>query len=110
MRLSTLRKATVLTGLLVLSILCFFAYAGDLDDGISTYTDDSIESYNSTGKPDPNINFIVVKAMAEAKMGVTNGDGIVNFNDGSGDNNENSVVVGPGTNMGGDIYNINVQP
>ncbi len=62
---------------------------GDLDDGISKYKDDSISADDQMGKTDKNINFIVLKALADAKR---RGDKNSNYNDGSGDNNQNSVV------------------
>ena len=83
-------------------------FAGDLDDGISKYTDESISADDQALKADTNINFIVLKAQAQAQMRKKAGDKNANFNDGSGDQNENSVIVGPGTQTG-DIYNIIVE-
>lgn len=85
-----------------------FAYAGDLDDGISKYSDESISADDNMGKKDTNINFIVLDALAEAKKAQKRGDKNANFNDGSGDSNENSVVVGAGSDVK-EIYNINIK-
>ena len=83
----------------------------DLDDGISTATDDTISADDELGKKDNNINFIVLDAMAAAKMKAKKGDQAASNKNSSGDitgdKNENSVVVGPGTQTG-NIYNIQV--
>jgi hypothetical protein len=84
-----------------------FALAGDLDDGISKYTDEGISGDAEMGKTDTNINFIVLESMAEAKKRQKSGDQNSNFNDGSGDNNQNSVVVGQGAQVD-KVININV--
>lgn len=99
---------------------CFFiipvAFAGyclgdDFDDGISTATDDAVSVDEELGKKDNNINFIVLDAMAAAKMKARKGDQAASGKSGSGDitgnKNENSVVVGPGSQTG-NIYNIQV--
>ncbi len=83
----------------------------DFDDGISTATDDNVSADDELGKKDNNINFIVLDAMAAAKMKAKQGDqaasGKSSSGDITGDKNENSVVVGPGTQTG-NIYNIQV--
>lgn len=83
----------------------------DLDDEISTYTDDSVSKDDEMGKKDNNINFIVLEAIAAAKMKAKQGDQAASGKSGSGDitgdKNENSVVVGPGTQTG-NIYNIQI--
>ncbi len=77
------------------ALLCVnIADAGDLDDRISKYTDDGIAKYDELGKKSVNINFIIVKALSQKGQKKKDGD-----------NNENSVVVEPGANVG-DIYNI----
>lgn len=97
-------------------IIVPIAFAGycrgdDLDDGISTATDDTVSADDEMGKKDNNINFIVLDAMAAAKMKQKKGDGASSGKSSSGDitgdKNENSVVVGPGTQTG-NIYNIQV--
>jgi hypothetical protein len=82
-------------------------YADDLDDGISKYSDESISGDADMGQADTNINFIVLDALAEAKKRQKSGNENANFNDGSGDSNQNSVVVGPGSDVK-EIYNINL--
>lgn len=84
-----------------------FAYGGDLDDGISKFSDESISGDAEMGKADTNINFIVLESMAEAKKRQKSGDENANFNDGSGDNNQNSVVVGSGSQVD-KVININI--
>ncbi|MFQ5561185.1 MAG: hypothetical protein ACE5FU_11460 [Nitrospinota bacterium] len=100
-------------------IFLFFwgsALASDLSDGISRFTEENISADDSLGQADTNINFIVVKAMADAKRkqkkqdelekgksGKTAGKG-----DKNGDLNENSVIVGPGAKTG-DITNVTIQ-
>lgn len=91
--------------LLLLSFIALInpltALAGDLDDGISKSTDDSITKDDELGQIDKNIKFI--KIQAKSKAGTTAGDskGVVTGSSGGG--NMNSVLVGPGTNIRGDI-------
>lgn len=82
----------------------------DLEDGISTATDDGVSTDDELGKKDNNINFIVLEAMAAAKMKAKKGDQASQKKSGgdiTGDKNENSVVVGAGSQTG-NIYNIQV--
>jgi hypothetical protein len=92
-------------------------WANDLDDGISTYTDESIGADDSLGKKGTNINYIVVNAIGKAKM--KHGDDpknkakegkktVTNVYDGKSDNNENSVVVESGSKVD-KIYNIVIE-
>lgn len=67
----------------------------DLDDDISKYKDDSISKWDELGKDTPNISFIIAEAL-----------GRINLTD-KGSVNINSVIVGPGSNVG-DIYNIHL--
>lgn len=79
-------------------------WAGDLDDGISKYTDESISKDDQMGQADTNINFIIVQAMSNAAAEKDRDKNI--SSDGSGgDTNINSVIVGPGANVK-EIYNI----
>ncbi len=98
-------------GTIVILMLCFLpvsnvVYSGDLDDGISEYRDESIRADDAALKTDKNINFIVLEAISNSQK--KNKSATSNFNDGSGDNNENSVVVGPGTQVG-DVTNVIIQ-
>ena len=100
-----------ITGLLVIMGLCFLpistlVYSGDLDDGISKYKDESIQGDDAALKTDKNVNFIVLEAISNSQK--KNKSNASNFNDGSGDNNENSIVVGPGGQVG-DVTNVIIQ-
>ena len=94
-------------------IYCFFfcfglllsannLFAGDLDDGISTYTEDGVAGYDEMGEADKNINFIIVNAKSQAKIGNNSSD-FKNKPLVTGDANMNSVVMGAGANINGDI-------
>ena len=99
----------LLMGIILVFCVSGAGLAGDLDDGISKFTDDSMSANDKIGKTDTNVNFIVLESMAAAKKKQKQGDDKTsNYNDGSGDQNENSVVVGPGTQTG-NIYNINIK-
>lgn len=79
--------------------------AGDLDDNISI--DDNINTYDSLGNVETNISFIKLKAKSDAKMrersaarGLSSGGA---SGSGEGGNAMNSVVMGAGSNVRGDI-------
>lgn len=87
-----------------LAVFSFFptsSPAGDLDDGISKFTDESISKDDDLGNPEKNIKFIVMKAKSQAAMGAKKGDDATQGATGSG--NMNSVILGPGSNIKGDI-------
>lgn len=92
---------------LFLVTILFFAFgagniwAGDLDDGISSFTDDSISKWDNLGKKDRNINFIKLDAKSRAKVRAN--AGITTGTSSAGSGNMNSVVLGPGGNVRGDI-------
>jgi hypothetical protein len=67
---------------------------GDLDDKISKYTDDTVSKADELGKPEKNINFIILDAIMKAKTkgGMGKSDG---------DKNINSIVIEPGANLAG---------
>lgn len=75
--------------------------SADLDDGISKFTDDGIEKYDEMGKPDQNIKFIVMNAKSKAAVKKGDKDKV---GSNSGDANMNSVVLGAGSKVSGDIY------
>ncbi len=75
--------------------------ASDLDDGISKFTDDSIEKEDELGKSDQNIKFIVMNAKSKAMVKKGDKDKV---GQNSGDANMNSVVLGAGSKVKGDIY------
>ena len=85
-------------------------FAGDLDDGISKYKDEPISADDEALKTSPNINFIVLEAISSSQKKRKSGEGgrISNFDDGTGDNNENSIVVGPGSDVR-EVTNVVIQ-
>jgi hypothetical protein len=97
--LRTSRLASTLVATLVMIAILFSVSLcraeSDLEDKISKYKDDAIGQWDELGDDSVNISFIIVKAL-----------GRINMN-GNKDVNINSVVVGPGSNVG-DIYNIHL--
>jgi len=91
------------------------ALASDLDDGISKYTDESIEADDKIGDPDKNIKYIITKAKAQAAAGEKSGSTATGGSSSSSSGNMNSVVMGAGSKADniyiidqskGDKYNI----
>ena len=79
-------------------------FAGDLDDGISKFTDCSISSYDELGKADKNIKFIIMNSKSRAKVAEkAGGGGSTTTGKTTGDNNRNSVVMGAGSKILGDV-------
>jgi len=79
-------------------------YAGDLDDKIGNYTDDPIEGNNKLGGDGINIKYTIMKAKSQAK--VTENSATNNgTKDGSksSSSNINSVEMGAGSKVRGDI-------
>ncbi len=79
-------------------------FCGDLDDDIEI--DDKVTAYDEMGKPEKNINFIKLKAKMQAKMaqkqaekGSKGGADSAKMQGGA----MNSVVMGAGSNVRGDI-------
>ncbi len=95
----------LITAYLLIGIGRIPAKASDLDDGISKYTDESISADDEMGKPDKNIKFIIENSKSQAKVAEKSTGGSNNTTTGSnsGDNNRNSVVMGAGSNVHGDI-------
>ncbi|MEK6599510.1 MAG: hypothetical protein AABY52_04105 [Deltaproteobacteria bacterium] len=85
--------------------------AGDLDDKIGKYTDDDIQSDHEMGEFNPNIKFKKMDAKSKAKVRQKKGDqgkdSSSSSKSGSGktdaSGNMNSVVLGPGGSVKGDI-------
>ena len=85
--------------------------AGDLDDKIGKYTDDDIQSDHEMGEFNPNIKFKKMDAKSKAKVRQKKGDqskdNSSSSKSGSGktdaSGNMNSVVLGPGGSVKGDI-------
>ena len=92
---------TTLVSLFSLVLLIGPAVCGDLDDGISKFTDDGISKYDDMGKADKNIKFIVLNAKSKAAMLKGDKD---KTGQNSGNANMNSVVLGAGSKVRGDIY------
>ncbi|MFO7665816.1 MAG: hypothetical protein R6V76_04300 [Desulfobacterales bacterium] len=104
------KKYFIIICIIIPALIAGYSWGeSDLDDGISTFTDDGISKDDELGKKDNNINFIVLDAMADAKMKAKKGDKAAKTKSGdiTGDKNENSVVVGAGAQTG-NIYNIQV--
>lgn len=79
-------------------------FAGDLDDGISKFSDDGIASYDEMGKSDKNIKFIIMNSKSRAKVAEkAGGAGNTKTGTTTGDNNRNSVVMGAGSKILGDV-------
>ena len=98
--MGTTRWLALVGCLIVTSIGCATQCpGGDLDDGISRYTEDSINSYDDLGKPEKNVGFIKLNAKSRAKVSAKDGGGAQ-----TGSGNMNSVVMGPGGTVKGDIY------
>ncbi|MDY0269487.1 hypothetical protein [Trichloromonas sp.] len=78
------------------------ALADDLDDGISKFTDDGVDKYDELGEKDRNISFIVQDAKSRANVRAQAGQeqGMAGT---TGGGNMNSVILGPGGNVRGDI-------
>ncbi len=81
-------------------------FCNDLDDGISSYTDDGIKKWDQLGKKDRNVTFIKMNAKSKALVMKKSGEGLVEKNSsgsGSGGASMNSVVMGAGSTIRGDI-------
>lgn len=78
-------------------------WAGDMDDGISKFTDDGVDKYDEMGKPDQNIKFIVMNAKSKAAM-MQNSKSGDNLSGGDSTSAMNSVILGAGSKVKGDIY------
>lgn len=88
------------------------AGAGDLNDGISSYRDESIRADDQIGDPEVNYSFIEMRAKARISSVSVDGvvtpgvdsqiSGVVSSSYGSM-GNMNSVVLMPGASVSGDI-------
>ncbi len=100
--MKTIISFTLLAVFLILGHTIVFA--GDLDDGISKFSDDSISSYDNMGKADKNIKFIIMNSKSRAKVAEkAGGGGSTTTGKTTGDNNRNSVVMGAGSKILGDV-------
>ena len=90
--------------MVVLAVFIGTSIADDLDDGISKHTDDSISSYDDLGKPDRNINFLKLNAKSHAEVQKEGSGSTDQGSKQTGSGNMNSVVMGAGGTIRGDIY------
>ena len=102
-----LLQTITLTSLLLLSGFGI-AVAGDLDDGISKFTDDGMSSWDDLGKEDKNIKFIIMNYKSQAAVSKKSAERGAkqegsSSSSGGGDNNMNSVVMGAGSTIHGDV-------
>lgn len=93
---------TVLLSLLISLVVVSSGYCGDLDDGISKFTDDNISKWDDLGKKDVNVNFVKLNARSQADVRSKRGKN-VDVGAGGGGANMNSVVLGAGSTIRGDI-------
>lgn len=70
--------------------------AGDMDDGISKFTDGAIAKDDELGERDPNLSYIMMKAAGRTSTE----DDVVGTDRGA---SMNSAIIGPGGNIKGDI-------
>ena len=103
MRDAKMKTRITLSLLLSLSLILLSgaAFGSDLDDGISKFDDEGIAKDDEIGKGDQNIKFIVMNAKSKAATKKGDKDKIGGK---SGDANMNSVVLGAGSKVKGDIY------
>ncbi len=74
----------------------------DLDDGISSYKEDSVKKYDELGKKDWNVIYIKMNAKSKAMVSKKSGKEIV-MTGKDKNSSMNSVVMGPGSTVKGDI-------
>lgn len=81
------------------------AFSGDLDDGISKFTDDDMTKWDDLGKKDRNVTFIKMNARSQASVRSKNGNADASGTSGTSDGsaNMNSVVLGAGGTIRGDV-------
>ena len=74
----------------------------DIDDGINI--DDSISDYHELGKIQKNISYIVLNSISKTYTSMSSGDVVIDGAHGTANNiSVNSVIVGSGSNIRGDI-------
>jgi len=101
------KKIVFFFTMMIFSFLVFVnsSYSGDLDDGMSKHTDDGITKYDDLGDPEKNIKFIKLnaKSRADVKSRASGSDTGASMGSSSGAN-MNSVVMGSGSIIKGDVY------
>jgi hypothetical protein len=88
--------------LVLIALGVSIAFCGDLDDGISKFTDDNITKWDDLGDKDRNVTFIKLNARSQASVRSKNGTAADGSTSG-GTNNMNSVVLGAGGTIRGDV-------
>jgi hypothetical protein len=74
----------------------------DIDDGIDI--DDSITDYHELGKMQKNISYIVLNSISKSYTSMSSDDVVIDDANGTAKNiSVNSVIVGSGSNIHGDI-------
>ena len=102
------KNSTIFFIVLIFFFLVFVntSFSGDLDDGMSKYTDDGISSYDNLGDVDKNIKFIKLDAKSKAEVrtrAAQSGSDSGGSMNSSSSANMNSVVLGAGGTIKGDI-------
>ena len=104
-----MKKNTAIFFVILIFFFLVFAnagFSGDLDDGMSKYTDDGISAYDNLGDTDKNIKFIKLDAKSKAEVrtrAAQSGSDSGGSMDTSSGANMNSVVLGAGGTIRGDI-------
>ena len=102
------KNSTIFFLVLIFSFFVFAdtGFSGDLDDGMSKYTDGGISGYDNLGSVDKNVKFIKLDAKSKAEVRTraaqsgSDSGGSMNSSEGA---NMNSVVLGAGGTIKGDI-------
>lgn len=95
-------------GFILLAFLLLSLFSGgtssasDLDDGISKHLDDSVAKDDELGQRDRNVSFIRGNAKSQADVRARSGSE-QGLSGQTGTGNMNSVVLGPGGSVRGDI-------
>jgi len=102
-----MRKGIFLNAIVLFTCLFIggaaIALASDLDDGISKYTDDGITKYDDLGNADRNIKFTVLDAKSRANVRAKSGQSGTGTVGDQKSGNMNSVILGPGGTIRGDV-------
>ncbi len=95
-----MKTLLIVTSILFIAVNSCFAL--DIDDSISA--DDDIDEYHEMGKMQKNISYVVLNAISKAYTSASDDDVIVDDTYGTSKNlSVNSVIVGAGSNVRGDI-------
>ncbi len=97
----------ILMCLAVIGMSLTAVHADDMKDNIWDASEDPIEANCVLGDKDLNIKYNVLKALNEAKLSVANGTKDDKINISGEDNNENSIVIEPGSKVNNVINIVN---